>query len=625
MPATQPLTPYLQQQADKAANQGKPGYDVLGDPIQGYKAPTIGSAYGGISTADQGLNDTTAYYKSIADTPVDEQAIRDATMKRLQTEIDATNGIYAEKLRQAHIAGENRLGSAAASEGRSGLLGSDFGAAQTSNVNNDNSAIYSGIDQERGAKLASITNQGIADATAEIAAKRTAQTQGADAYIKFLTSSNERQQLRSDNAAKAALAGGVDLSSDAASLKSIAAAYQIDPNTLSSSFVAAKNAAAAAEKASTIEAPITSSVLKPDGKGGYTTVQQGQATPDSALKEYQYAVQNDGYTGSLSDWNAEKANQKVSLSVTHDPITGALQTTPRTGPDVAGTGAKLPAAPTGSTTLPSKPAASGTAAVPPKGDVADPFAKLSGSDLAYAQSGNPTQAKFKYPGQVDAAAARIQALIPGWTPANAAAQFAFFKSPDTQKFIANSNTVLNTINDPKNGIKALSHKVDRTAIVIGNNGLLALNRATSDPATANFVQQANLLADEIGKILGSGTGSDFTIQLGQTLVNPAYSQSTFDATMDNLDARVRNKITEYYAQAGQTNPNASTASAPTGTPKGAMDDRSFVQQSLQAQNANYSDVISRTPPGQIPVLLNSSGQIGYLPTNEFDPGEYTKL
>lgn len=586
-------------------------------------APTIGSAYGGISATDKGLNDSTAYYKSVAEQPVDEQAIRDATMKRLQAEIDATNSVYTQKLNEAKLSGESRLGSAAATQARAGLLGSDFGTAQTSNVNTQNQGIYGSIDQERLASIASITNKGTADATAEIAAKRAAQNAGADNYIKFLTTSTERQGTRTTNAAAAALAGGVDLTSDKATRDAIASAYQIDPDALTTAFVAAKNAQATAQKANTIEAPITSSVLQPDGQGGYTTVQKGQAAPDSTLKEYQYAVQNDGYTGSLSEWNAEKANQKVSNSITHDPITGATQIIPRTGPAVAGTGSKLPAAPTGSTTLPSKPQASGTVAVPPKGAVSDPFAKLSGSDLAYAQSGNPTQAKFKYPGQVDAAAARIQALIPGWTPANAAAQFAFFKSPDTQKFIANSNTVLNTINDPKNGIKALSNKVDRSAIVIANNGLLALNRATSDPATANFVQQANLLADEIGKILGSGTGSDFTIQLGQTLVNPSYSQSTFNATMDNLDSRVRNKISEYYSQAGQTNPNAQVTS--TGTPKGSMDDRTFVAQALQAQGANYNDVISRTPPSQIPVLQNSDGAIGYVPANEFDPSQFTKL
>lgn len=614
-PAAPVVTPTLQNPDGSPNTQAGAG-----------AAPTIGSAYGGISATDTGLNTTRDYYKTIADQPLDEGAIRDAVTKRLQAEIDATNNVYNQKLNEAKVAGENRLGTTAAINARSGLLGSDFGAAHTSDVTTQNSGIYSGIGAEREAAMAAITTKGSNAATAEITAKRQAQQQGADQYIKFLTASTERQGTRTDSAAKAALAGGLDLSTDKDNLKAIADAYQIDPNALVASFVAAKNAQATAQKANTIEAPVTSSVLQPDGKGGYTTVQKGQATPDSALKEYQYAVQNDGYTGSLADWNSQKANQKVSEGVTRSPIDGSATFYKRTGPSVAG----LPAAKStqatsaGSTTLPTNTASSGTVAVPAKGTITNPIDKLSGSDLAYAQSGNPTQAKFKYPTQVDAAAKRIQAAIPGWSPASAAAQYAFFKSPETQKFIANSNTVLATINDPQTGIKALSDKVDRSNIIPLNNGTLSLKRATSDPATAKFVQQANILADEIGKILGSGAGSDFTIQLGQTLVNPAYSKSTFNATMDNLDARVRNKVSEYYKQAAQTNPNANQ-SGPTSMSKGDMDSSTFVAQALSTQKANYNDVVGKTPAGQIPVLQNSDGQIGYIPANEFDDGEFTKL
>ena len=480
----------------------------------------------------------------------------------MQTEIDAAASIRDQKLAEARVAGANRLGTSAAVDARSGNLGGDFAAAHTKNITDQNTGIEGGIQDEYNANVASITDKGYQEANSEIAAKRAALQGNADSYIKFLTASTERQGVRTDNAAKAALAKGIDLTADPASAKAIADAYKIEPDALISSYQAAKTAAAAAQKANIVESPITSNAYTVGADGKVTQIQQGTATPDSTLKEYQAAVAQ-GFTGSLLDFKSQNANLKVSVGLKTNPINGQQSTYTKTGPGVAGTGTPAPAVskPTATTAAP-VPA---TPAVPPKGEVQNPLDTLSGSDLAYAQTGVPTQAKFKYPTQIDEATKRIQSVIPGWTPANAAAQAAFFKSPDTQKFIANSNTVLNTINDPNNGLKALSSKVDRSNIVVANNGLLSLKRSTSDPDTAKFVQLSNIAADEIGKILGSGQGSDFTIQLGQTLVNPAYSQSTFNATMDNLDSRIRNKVNEFYSQAGRTNPNAAAPSGPAAT------------------------------------------------------------
>jgi hypothetical protein len=528
-------------------------------------SPTIASLYGSENETDKGIDTSVGVYKDIANTPVDEQAIRDATTRRLQAEIDATNSVYAEKMRQAQIAGEGRLGSNAAISARRGLLGSDFGTQANNKVVTDNNAIYSGIDQEKAAAIAGITDKGQQEATAEIAAKNAAKQAGATDYINFLTEADARKATRTNTAASAALAQGVDLTTlSPTDLSAIASSYNIDPNALTSAFVSAKNAAAAAQKATLTSVPVTDSIYKTNPDGTQTLVQKGTATPDSTLKEYQYAVQNDGYTGSLADWNAQKANQKVSVGVNSQ--TG--DTYQRSGPTAAGipssnsnskSSVTLPSSTPKTTAAPSAaPVSSATPTVPKTGTVDNPYDKMSGSDLAYAQTGDPNKAKLKNYNQINAAEARIKALVPDWSPANAAAQYSFFKSPDTQKFIANSNTVLNTINDPTNGIKALSDKVDRSNVTILANGQLGLARATSDPATAKFVQQANILADEISKLLGSGAGSDFTIQLGQTLVNPAYSKSTFNATMDNLDSRVRNKVSEYLKQGGQA---ASTQTA----------------------------------------------------------------
>src|SRR4051812_11378579 len=111
----------LAQDQAKAANQGKPGYDVLGNPIASTSlTPTISSLYGSISPDDTAINAGTSYYRDLSQAPVDEQSIRAATMQRLQTEIDATNQVYNHKLAQAKIAGEGNLGSNAAISARRG-------------------------------------------------------------------------------------------------------------------------------------------------------------------------------------------------------------------------------------------------------------------------------------------------------------------------------------------------------------------------------------------------------------------------------------------------------------------------------------------------------------------------
>lgn len=603
--------------------------------------PTISSMYGSVSPTDQSVIDAANSYKGVATTPVDEQSIRNNVMNNLQSEIDATNKVYVQKLADAQMQAKNLAGSTTAANARAGLIGSDFGTANDYSAASKGAADIGAVGDARTAAIQAITDRGNTEANAEIANKQSAQKNGADSYINFLNSSTTRQQTRTTTAAAAALAQGIDLSSlDSASIKAIADSYQIDPASLVSSYVSSKNALAKtqADLASTQAqtASTEATTAKPVGvsandstyqlnptTGKYELTQAANPT-DATLKEYKYAVTNDGFTGSLADWNAQKANQKVSLSVTHDPITGALQTVQRAGPQVAGTGkssAGLPA--------PSRPSAATLPAAnanpttkPPTAPVANPLETLKGSDLAYAQSGLPAQAKFKYPGQIDAATARIQKVIPGWTPANAAASYQFFKSPATQQFIANSNTVLNTLDQ----LKSLSSKVPRGSVQLLAGGQLALAQGVSDPNAAKFVQLASIAGDEAGKLLGSSGGSDFTTQLGLSLINVKYSDATFGQTIDQLAGRVNNKIGEYYKQAGTAAGNQGNATPlGTGTPKSSQSDSDFVEQSLSSQGVKYDDVISATKPGEIPVVLNSSGAIGHIPANEFDPSIYTKM
>lgn len=120
---------------------------------------------------------------------VDEAAIRAQTLAQFQAEVDATNALYASKLRDAQVAGTGRLGSSTAIQARRGLLGSDFGAAETDTVNNGNNQIYAGIDAEKAAALSAINNKINETATKAIADRNTAIEGGAVTHLQDLKNS----------------------------------------------------------------------------------------------------------------------------------------------------------------------------------------------------------------------------------------------------------------------------------------------------------------------------------------------------------------------------------------------------------------------------------------------------
>lgn len=76
------------------------------------------------------------------------------------------------------------------------------------------------------------------------------------------------------------------------------------------------------------------------------------------------------------------------------------------------------------------------------------------------------------------------------------------------------------------------------------------------------------------------------------------------------------------AYMGQGTPTGGTN---LGVSKGSQSDRDFVENALNSQGISYNSVISKTPNGTIPVLQNSTGQVGYIPVEEFSASLYTKL
>lgn len=256
-------------------------------------APSIASLYGNVSDNDKYVDSSLSYYKGIAETPVDEDAIRANTMRALQTEIDATNRLYADKLNEAKQQGIGRIGSGNAIQSRRGLIGSDFGAAQGQQIIQQNNEIEGGIRNENAVAIAAITGRGNAMAKEEIAAKNAARQKGAEAYLQYLSESDSRRANRTTEAAKRALAAGFDLSSaDDASIKTIADSYQISPDTLRMAYkeafdaqtLADEQAAAKAAK-DALDADLTRSNI---AKNGRIELSEGAAVYDANGKRIAY-------------------------------------------------------------------------------------------------------------------------------------------------------------------------------------------------------------------------------------------------------------------------------------------------------------------------------------------------
>lgn len=258
----------LAQIQARVANQGKPGYDVFGNPVDGTaKASAIigSSKYGSISPEDIAYNSLNVNPTYPTLTPEQEANIRSQQLQMHQAEIDAANKYYDDLVSKSILEGQGYLGSMSARQARSGLLGSDFGAAQEAKTIAFNDSNIKSINNERNNKIASIYAQGRSDATAEIKAQRDAAKQGYDTYIAYLNGKQERQANGASRAAAALLAAGVDVTDPSQKdvLDETAKAYQLDSSLILSAVKDAKTAAEKAKLANDLtKAQITDTLAK---------------------------------------------------------------------------------------------------------------------------------------------------------------------------------------------------------------------------------------------------------------------------------------------------------------------------------------------------------------------------
>ena len=259
--------------------------------------PTIGDIVGQYETPEEqayrqqyGQNLLTE-----SQTTPDLNKIRQDTLARYQAEIDAINASYAQKKAAERIQGQGRLGSAGAIQARRGLLGSDFGAAQTEKVVEYNQDIQDTIEAERLAKISSIMSESSRFAQEEYNKKLEAKRLGAENYLKFIGESATRRQ---NNTAKMAAylyqQGNYDILTPA-ELKQIADNLGVSVETLKAVYAEyAGQAQAAQAKAQAAQAKAQAEAEKEaldmDKTRAEISNLKGQSEKDMIAKGYTYVA-----------------------------------------------------------------------------------------------------------------------------------------------------------------------------------------------------------------------------------------------------------------------------------------------------------------------------------------------
>lgn len=147
----------------------------------------------------------TRYYQAQSNQVIDEDQIRRDTLAQFQGEIDATNSIYADKLRRAQVQGIGRLGTSSAVNARRGLAGSDFGNAQTNQVEDANTEINNSLEEEKRVVVGALLTKARESGANAIAEKRAAKEKSIEEYLKNITSAGESAKVRASELAKTIL------------------------------------------------------------------------------------------------------------------------------------------------------------------------------------------------------------------------------------------------------------------------------------------------------------------------------------------------------------------------------------------------------------------------------------
>jgi len=194
-------------------NTGNPLTPALGTPVPPpgsmaslYQAPAPDPFQAEVDRAN-------AWNESQFNIETDQNTLYQKMLTEQQASIDAINSVYNDKLNNARVQGQGRLGSTTAINARSGLLGSDIGQANTNNQQDANTQVENAIQNEKALAIQSVFSKIKSDAVAQAKANTEAKRLGADAIIANAATKVTKKKTNVSNAVKALAAKGVDANS----------------------------------------------------------------------------------------------------------------------------------------------------------------------------------------------------------------------------------------------------------------------------------------------------------------------------------------------------------------------------------------------------------------------------
>jgi len=149
-----------------------------------------------------------------------------------------------------------------------------------------------------------------------------------------------------------------------------------------------------------------------------------------------------------------------------------------------------------------------------------------------------------------------------YSPIDAEAAYKFRNSGTYQKFISNAPVAMSTINTIVNDVQKLGDKLNGADIF--NSAWLkatasGFNIFATQEQRATAKELVNTLgsisADDIGLLLGSGSGSDYKTKLGGAIFDVNGNVKTTEQIAKTVNDRIQAKLNDYYRIAGVKDPS----------------------------------------------------------------------
>ncbi len=262
-------------------------------------------------------------------TKPNEGDVYSQTLSKFQDQINSLNAARAQaeaNIRTTYAPIEaNRVGEGTAIQSRRGLLGSDFGAAQTDTINkanaNELNTAVQASDASYDDKINSLYGQAQTLSEKTYNDKLTAYTNGADATIKYLQGKTTTANNNATQIAGAAIAQGINLTDPTkqADVNALAQQLGVSPTVLLNSYRSAK---AESDKAATDLAKIYADIAKT--KGETLTPEQATAKASADLAATK-ANTSQSYASAAASLAAAAKSKAETKQITEGSNTDKVQ------------------------------------------------------------------------------------------------------------------------------------------------------------------------------------------------------------------------------------------------------------------------------------------------------------